>query len=73
MTKDIKNLDNLCIPHEEKEKRIKEFVQLNTSIAYSCSVLHFFWGEETMISYKIDQRYTIIDMLGKEVPMQILI
>ena len=64
--KDIENLDNLCIPHEEKEKRIKEFEQLNNSIAYSSTVLHFFWNQDTMISYVRDQRYTIKDMLGND-------
>ena len=65
VTKAIKNLDNLCISSDEKEQRIQEFEQLNHSIAYTCSVLHFFWKEDTMVSYKRDERYTIIDMLGK--------
>ena len=64
--KDIENLDNLCISHEEKEKRIKEFEQLNHSIAFSCNVLHFFWNQDTMVSYVRDQRYTIVDMLGND-------
>ena len=65
VTKAIKNLDNLCISSDEKEQRIQEFEQLNHSIAYTCSVLHFFWKEDTMVSYVRDERYTIIDMLGK--------
>ena len=64
--KNIENLDNLCIPYEEKEKRIKEFEQLNHSIAYSSTMLHFFWNQDTMISYVRDQRYTIMDMLGND-------
>ena len=65
VTKAIKNLDNLCISPNEKEQRIQEFEQLNHSIAYTCSVLHFFWKEDTMVSYQRDKRYTIGDMLGK--------
>ena len=65
VTKAIKNLDNLCISSDEKEQRIQEFEQLNHSIAYTCSVLHFFWKEDTMVSYKRDERYTIVDMLCK--------
>ena len=65
VTKEIKNLDNLCISPNEKEQRIQEFEQLNHSIAYTCSVLHFFWKEDTMVSYQRDKRYTIGDMLGK--------
>ena len=65
VTKAIKNLDNLCISSDEKEQRIQEFKQLNHSIAYTCSVLHFFWKEDTMVSYKRDERYTIVDMLCK--------
>ena len=63
VTKAIKNLDNLCISSDEKEQRIQELEQLNHSIAYTCSVLHFFWKEDTMVSYKRDERYTIVDML----------
>ena len=63
--KDIKKLDALCISPEEKEERIQEYIQLNHSIAYTCSVLHFFWKEDTMVSYQRDKRYTIGDMLGK--------
>ena len=65
VTKEIKNLDNLCISPKEKDQRIEEFEQLNHSIAYASSVLHFFWKEDTMVSYKRDERYTIVDMLGK--------
>ena len=65
VTKAIKNLDNLCISSDEKEQRIQEFEQLNHSIAYTCTVLHFFWKEDTMVSYKRDDRYTIVDMLCK--------
>ena len=61
--KEIKNLDNLCISSNEKEQRIQEFEQLNHSIAYTSTVLHFFWKEDTMVSYKRDERYTIVDML----------
>ena len=63
--KEIQNLNNLCISSEEKEQRIQEFEQLNHSIAYTSTVLHFFWKEDIMVSYKRDERYTIIDMLGK--------
>ena len=65
VNKKIENLDNLCISADEKETRIQEFKQLNQSIAYTCTVLHFFWAEDTMVSYKRDQRYTIVEMLGK--------
>ena len=64
--KDIEKLDNMCIPYEEKQQRIKEFEQLNHSIAYTSTVLHFFWNQDTMISYVRDQRYTIKDMLGND-------
>ena len=64
--KDIEHLDNMCIPYEEKEKRIKELEQLNHSIAYSSTKLHFFWNQDTMVSYVRDQRYTIVDMLGND-------
>ena len=50
---------------DEKQQRIQEFEQLNHSIAYTSTVLHFFWKEDIMVSYKRDERYTIIDMLGK--------
>ena len=65
VTKEIKKLDNLCISYNEKKQRIQEFEQLNHSIAYTCSVLHFIWKADTMVSYKRDERYTIVDMLGK--------
>ena len=63
--KEIKILDNLCISSNEKEERIQEFEQLNHSIAYTSSVLHFFWKDDIMVSYKRDERYTIVDMLCK--------
>ena len=65
VTKAMKNLDHLCISYEEKEQRLQEFEQLNHSIAYTSTILHFFWKEDIMVSYKRDERYTIIDMLGK--------
>ena len=65
VAKEIQNLDNLCISSNEKEQRIQEFEQLNHSIAYTCSVLHFFWKDDIMISYKREERYTIMDMLCK--------
>ena len=65
VVKEIQNLDNLCISSNEKEQRIQEFEQLNHSIAYTCSVLHFFWKDDIMISYKREERYTIMDMLCK--------
>ena len=65
VTKEIQYLDNLCISYEEKKQRVQEFEQLNHSIAYTSTVLHFFWKEDIMVSYKRDERYTIIDMLGK--------
>ena len=61
---DIKELDKLCISHEEKEIRIQELKQLNKSIAYTSTMIQFFWKEETMVSYVRDQHYTIVDMLG---------
>ena len=65
VTKEIQNLNNLCISSDEKEQRIQEFEQLNHSIAYTSTVLHFFWKEDIMVSYKRDERYTIVDMLCK--------
>ena len=65
VTKEIQNVNNFCISSEEKEQRIQEFKQLNHSIAFTSTVLHFFWKEDIMVSYKRDERYTIIDMLGK--------
>ena len=66
--KQIKNLDHQCITPEVKGKKVQELKQLNHSIAYSCSLLHFFWNSDTIVSYKRDQRYTITDMLGTKVP-----
>ena len=63
--KEIQNLNNFCISSDEKQQRIKEFEQLNHSIAYTSTVLHFFWKEDIMVSYKRDERYTIGDMLCK--------
>ena len=65
VTKEIHNLNNLCISSDEKEQRIQEFEQLNHSIAYTSTVLHFFWKEDIMVSYKRDERYTIVEMLCK--------
>ena len=62
--KEIKVLDALCITHEEKELRIEELKQLNKSIAYTSTMIQFFWKEDTMVSYVRDQYYTIVDMLG---------
>ena len=57
---------DFCITQEEKEQRIKELKQLNLSIAYSSSTLHFFWQNENMLSYKRDQVYDMWDMIGKK-------
>ena len=65
VTKAIKNLDNLCISFNEKKQRIQEIEQLNHSIAYTSTILHFFWKGDIMVSYKRDERYTIVDMLCK--------
>ena len=65
VVKEIQNLDNLCISSNEKKQRIQEIEQLNHSIAYTSTVLHFFWKDDIMVSYKRDERYTIVDMLGK--------
>ena len=62
--KEIKKLDAMCITPDEKETRIKELKQLNNSIAYTSTMIQFFWKEETMVSYVRDQHYTIVDMLG---------
>ena len=67
VTKEIQNLDNLCISSNEKKQRIQEIEQLNHSIAYTCTVLHFFWKDDIMVSYKRDERYTIVDMLCKSI------
>ena len=73
VTKEIQKLNNLCISYEEKEQRIQEFEQLNHSIAYTCSVLHFFWKDDIMVSYKRDERYTIVDMLCKLIILNFII
>ena len=65
VSKEIHSLNNLCISSDEKEQRIRELEQLNHSIAYTSTVLHFFWNEDIMVSYKRDERYTIVDMLCK--------
>ena len=62
--KEITKLDALCITPEEKEMRIQELKQLNKSIAYTSTMIQFFWKEDTMVSYVRDQHYTIVDMLG---------
>ena len=64
LTQDIKMLDDICISHAEKEQRIKELKQLNHSITYASSTLHFFWQHENMLSYKRDQVYDLWDMIG---------
>ena len=70
VSKEIQNLHNLCISSDEKEQRIIEFEQLNHSIAYTSTVLHFFWKEEMMVSYKRDERYTIVDMLCRLISLK---
>ena len=65
VSKEIHSLNNLCISSDEKKQRIQELEQLNHSIAYTSTVLHFFWNEDIMVSYKRDERYTIADMLCK--------
>ena len=70
VSKEIQNLNNLCISSDEKEQRIREFEQLNQSIAYTSTVLHFFWKEEMMVSYKRDERYTIVDMLCRLISLK---
>ena len=64
VTKDIKELDAMCISPEEKETRLEELTQLKKSIAYTSTMIQFFWKEDTMVSYVRDQHYTIVDMLG---------
>ena len=61
----IEDLDGMCIHPDEKNKRIQELKQLNHSIAYSSTVLHFSWNIDTITSYKRDRRYSIEDMLCK--------
>ena len=70
VSKAIQNLHNLCISSDEKEQRIREFEQLNHSIAHTSTVLHFFWKEEMMVSYKRDERYTIVDMLCRLISLK---
>ena len=70
VSKEIQNLHNLCISSDEKEQRCIEFEQLNRSIAYTSTVLHFFWKEEMMVSYKRDERYTIVDMLCRLISLK---
>merc|ERR1711879_1052283 len=62
--KEIANLDAMCISPEEKEMRLQELKQLNMSIAYTSTMIQFFWKEDTMVSYVRDQHYTIVDMMG---------
>merc|ERR1711879_193432 len=62
--KEIANLDAMCISPEEKETRLEELKQLNKSIAYTSTMIQFFWKEDTMVSYVRDQHYTIVDMLA---------
>ena len=62
--KEILKLDGLCLSPEEKEKRIEELKQLNKSIAFSSTMIQFFWKERTIVSYVIDQHYSIVDMLS---------
>ena len=62
--KEIAKLDAMCITPEEKDIRLKELKQLNKSIAYTSTMIQFFWKEDTMVSYVRDQHYTIVEMLG---------
>ena len=62
--KEIKKLDAMCITPDEKEMRFEELKQLNKSIAYTSTMIQFFWKEDTMVSYVRDQHYTIVDMMG---------
>ena len=62
--KEIKELDGMCISPKEKEMRLEELKQLNKSIAYTSTMIQFFWKEDTMVSYVRDQHYTIVEMLG---------
>ena len=62
--KEISKLNSLCITPEEKEKRIQELKQLNKSIAHDSAMIHFFWKQDTIVSYVKDQHYTIVDMLS---------
>ena len=63
--KEIQNLDSQCISSDQKEQQIQEFEQLNYSIAYTSTVLHFFWKDDIMVSYKRDEHVTIVHMLCK--------
>ena len=63
----------MCITPKEKETRIKELKQLNNSIAYTSTMIQFFWKEETMVSYVRDQHYSIFDMIGINVIITLLI
>merc|ERR1711981_963033 len=62
--KEVAKLDGICISPEEKEMRLEELKQLNKSIAYTSTMIQFFWKEDTMVSYVRDQHYTIVDMLA---------
>ena len=62
--KEIEELDAMCISPEEKEMRLEELKQLNKSIAYTSTMIQFFWKEDTMVSYVRDQHYTIVEMMG---------
>ena len=64
LKKEIAKLDAMCISPEEKDIRLKELKQLNKSIAYTSTMIQFFWKEDTMVSYVRDQHYTIVEMLG---------
>ena len=68
--REIKELDGMCISPEEKEIRVEELKQLNKSIAYTSTMIQFFWKEDTMVSYVRDQHYTIVDMLGMIITYQ---
>ena len=54
----------MCISPGEKKTRLEELKQLNKSIAYTSTMIQFFWKEDTMVSYVRDQHYTIVDMMG---------
>ena len=71
--KEITKLDAMCIIPEEKEKRLEELKQLNKSIAYTSTMIEFFWKEETMVSYVRDQHYSIFDMIGINIIITLLI
>ena len=71
--KEIKELDGMCISPEEKETRLEELTQLNRSIAYTSTMIQFFWKEDSMVSYVRDQHYTIVDMMGMIISLLISI